>query len=245
MRTRFTGVLAFLLLTMVACAQTPKQAPKQPPRFFDKDGAPIHGLTPIWHQLQGFFGDHMPDKVRVVITQEHFSRFHTRTASVQITARHYETRRDDTVAHETAHLAAHRLSAGTSTWNQFRFIDEGLATILGKRAAGRKSAYKAEALSTAAVQRRKDNVRLKLVQEWQKYWGKRPPRGERAGVRRNRYAYPVGASFVYFVIDTYGERALFDLLKALGSTWNLNDALQKSLGKSAAEIEQEWLAYLG
>ena len=38
--------------------------------------------------------------------------------------------------------------------------------------------------------------------------------------------------------------ALFALLKALGSIWNLNDALQKSLGKSAAAMEAEWLAYL-
>lgn len=99
------------------------------------------------------------------------------------------------VAHESSHIGLHHFTAGASTLEQFRFFDEGLANIMGAIAADRLSAYKQQALNAGAAQHSKGNVSFAKVQKWSSYYG-RPGSG-------TKYAYDVGASFNFFVMDTY------------------------------------------
>ena len=68
--------------------------------------------------------------------------------------------------------------------------------------------YRKSALITAARKARKGGVSFAAAQKWSKYFGE-PPNADYD-------AYDVGASFIFFVEDTYGEKRLFSFFQATG-----------------------------
>lgn len=57
-------------------------------------------------------------------------------------------------------------------------------------------------------------------------------------------AYPQSLSIVSFLMDRYGLPTFMEFLKASGSEPGYRSALESAYGKSADELETEWLAYL-
>jgi hypothetical protein len=57
-------------------------------------------------------------------------------------------------------------------------------------------------------------------------------------------AYPQSLSLVSFLVDRYGFPTFIKFLKASGTEPGFRSAMQTAYGKSADELEQEWLAYL-
>ncbi|MBI1877607.1 MAG: hypothetical protein HYR94_05145 [Chloroflexi bacterium] len=57
-------------------------------------------------------------------------------------------------------------------------------------------------------------------------------------------AYPQSLSIVSFLVDRYGLLTFIDFLRASGTEPGFRSALQTAYGRSADQLEQEWLAYL-
>jgi hypothetical protein len=57
-------------------------------------------------------------------------------------------------------------------------------------------------------------------------------------------AYPQSLSIVSFLVDRYSLPAFIEFLKASGTEPGFRSALQTAYGKSADQLEAEWLAYL-
>ncbi len=208
--------------------------------FFDPAGKPLAQFEPIWRSLHEAFDEHAPKRIVVEFTESEFSRFDARRDRILIRLGYSPSQVMAKIAHESAHLAAHNLTNGYSTQNRFRFIDEGFASVFEGFVAGKANDFKQHALAVAAHQQRVGNVRLHLVQDWLRYWGDwRKGKGQ-----QTLYAYPVGASFVYFLIDQYGAESPFRLMKAIGETGNFDAATRISLQRSAQEIEAGWIGYL-
>jgi len=140
------------------------------------------------------------------------------------------------IAHETSHVCLNLLTNGASSKEQFRFLDEGFAEIISNRIAGNLEQYKTYALYIAALQLRKGNLSFAKAQKWSSYFG-----GPKAG---KRHAYEVGASFVFFVMDRFGEKKLKRLFIAIGSSHDFAAAAQSTLGKTVAALEADWRKYL-
>lgn len=180
----------------------------------------------------------MPPQVTVkFVNAGGVSRFESRYNSrIVIDRQGYRHQGKLVIAHETSHLCLNLLTNGANMQEQFRFLDEGFAEIISNRIAGNLKQYKTHALYTAAVQLHKNNLSFAKTQKWSKYFGA-PKDGK-------RYAYEVGASFVFFVMDRFGEKKLKNLFIAIGLSRNFAVAIQSTLGKTAAEVEANWKAYL-
>jgi hypothetical protein len=142
------------------------------------------------------------------------------------------------VAHESAHLCIYQVTRGASAMEPFRFFDEGYSDIVGETIAGNNMTnHKRSALAIASAQVKAGAVGFAKVQHWSSYAGNLPS-------QRNDYAYFVGSSFVYFVIDSFGEKKLFDFFRDVGETRDLDTSLRHVFGLGAAEVEQRWKDYV-
>jgi hypothetical protein len=227
-------------LFVLALGSSANAAAGSAQHYFDPAGNALVQYEPVWRALHDAFGEHAPPRIIVQVSGGQFSQFDTRHDRIYITAEYSESRAVAIVAHESAHLAAHNVTTGYSTQNQFRFIDEGYASVFANRVSGNEVAFKAWALEIAARQQRKDNVRLHLVQDWRTYWGSsRNGRGQ-----QTEYAYPVGASFIYYLTDIHGAEAPMRFMKAIADTGDLHAAARLSLEMDGNELEAGWITYL-
>jgi hypothetical protein len=142
------------------------------------------------------------------------------------------------IAHEASHLCLNLLTKRVSSnLAQFKFLDEGMAEIMAHRAVNDLEKYKVEqALPAGAQQLQKDNLSFVKVQKWSEYFGN--PRDGRW------YAYDVGASFDFFIIDKFGEKKLKELFVAIGLTRDFAAAIHNTLGITLATLEADWKVYL-
>jgi len=198
----------------------------------------------VWPHLVEFFGVEVPAKVTVVDEEAGASHFDPNRNIVYISKESLQGKGGAApisvcadVGHETAHLALARLTGGASYIDPFRFLDEGLATILQKEIDGTLPRYKRHALVLAARRLTAGSVRLPDLQAWSKYFG--DPK-----VKADFDAYEVGSAFVFFVQDTRGNDALRKLYVDLGRTRALATSLSSVLGRTYDETEQDWEAYL-
>ena len=144
----------------------------------------------------------------------------------------------EVVAHESAHLSMYQLTRGASATEPFRFFDEGYSDLVGKMIAGENMAdHKRSSLSIANRQLKEKGLSFEELQHWSAYAGNVPS-------EKNFYTYPVGSSFVYFVIDSFGENKLFDFFRDIGETGDLDTSLRNIFGLTAAEVEQRWKDYV-
>jgi len=241
MKIKGPACLGFVLALMVSFSAY-GETPDTTPHFFDPEGNALERFEPVWTALYKQYGQFTPDRILIRVTNANFSKFDVRSNTIMIKAAHYKQkwRAMEIVAHETVHLANHNLTNGHSLRNRFRFIDEGYASVFGKRLFGEDARYKQDVLVIAADQQRKDNVRLELVQDWKKYWG--DWREDRRTL--TNYAYPVGASFIYYLEDVYGEKEPLRFMSALGRTGNFNDASYLAFDVTGRQIEAGWITYM-
>jgi hypothetical protein len=228
----FASVLALLLGSVTVIRAAAETA-----HYYDLDGRPLPQYESIYPALQQYFGAAVPERIIVRGSQGSISRFDYLREMVLISEYHLLNQALGTVAHESCHLCLENFTKGASVREEFRFFDEGLAEIFQSIIENRTAEYKAEALAVAALQHRRDNVAFAKVQKWSDYFGN-------PQIKTNYYAYPVGASFNYFIIDTYGMDRLFDFFKEIGATGALEESSRHVFKKDQAALEAEWLAYL-
>ena len=110
------------------------------------------------------------------------------------------------IGHESCHLSMADFTNGASVKEKFRFFDEGFASIYEHMLANDSDDYKKTSLKIAVQQYLQGNVTFTKAQKWSEYFGD-PKKFV------HYYAYPVGSSFVYYVIDSYGMDSFLSFCK--------------------------------
>lgn len=227
----------FILLMVTILSITASPAFSESYHFFNLDNRPLPQYEFIYRELVKFFQDSVPEKITVVNTTGKASRFDYGKERVLISEYHLKNDPVGIVAHESCHLSMENYTKGASVKEEFRFLDEGFAEIFHSIINNKFEEYKNEALAVAAVQNRKSNLGLARVQRWSEYFGS-------PETKTNFHAYPVGASFVFFAIDTYGMERFFALLKDISGTNKLDESFQNVFQKGMPVMEKDWLDYL-
>jgi hypothetical protein len=199
-----------VLLAFAACAApavavvlsptTFGPAPALPGHFFDANGLSLASYELAWPVLVETFGSSLPARVTVDYEAKGTSQFDPGRNAVHIARDSIHSSSEGAVvAHETAHLGLANLTAGASTTEPFRFLDEGLATIIEKKVGGALDHYKSTTLALAAGRLANGSVKLDDLQRWSQYFG-----DPKVGADFN--AYDVGAAFVFSSRTTSGRR---------------------------------------
>jgi hypothetical protein len=226
--------LLMALPALASCTTAPQTTTTTAPSktgYFDASGPPLQDRNPILARLDAEFSGACPQKITVTENREHPSEFHPRSSTIELGTD--ADKNGMVLTHETTHLCMASLTRGASNTEPYRFYDEGFASIVG---GGKSPAYRKRALATAARKAAKGEVGFAKAQKWSTYFGD-PPHADYD-------AYDVGASFVFFVEDVYGEKRLFAFFRSTGSEKTLDAATRKAFGESADAVETQWLAYL-
>ena len=206
--------------------------------YFDERDQPLPEWDGVWSKLHTFFGSDTPPHITLRQFSGRGGRFNGPSHTIVISDAAAGNGLVQIVAHESAHLSLYQVTRGASAMEPFRFFDEGYSDIVSKTIAGENMTnHKRSALAIASAQVKARALDFAKVQHWSSYAGNRPSEG-------NDYAYPVGSSFVYFVIDSFGERKLFDFFRDVGETKDLDTSFQHVFGLGAAAVEQRWKDYV-
>jgi hypothetical protein len=76
------------------------------------------------------------------------------------------------------------------------------------------------------------------MQRWSVYFG------DASAGSANFDAYDVGAAFVYFLLDRFGEAKLLGLFADIAKTRTLAESARNVVARTADELDAEWQAYL-
>lgn len=206
--------------------------------YVDEQHQPLPEWDVVWSKLDAFFGSDTPPRITLRQFTGNGGRFDGRSQTILVSDTAPTKALVQIVAHESAHLCMYQVTRGASAMEPFRFFDEGYSDIVGKTIAGENMTnHKRFALATARAQVKARALDFATVQHWSSYGGNLPSQG-------NDYAYPVGSSFVYFVIDSFGEKKLFDFFRDVGETRDLDLSFQHVFGLGAAAVEQRWKDYV-
>ncbi len=232
-------VVYFLLLSLFMKSAITYSEERQW-HYFDVDNKPLPQYEFIYGKLKDYFKDNVPKKIVVKYitdTTEKTSRFDPINEIVLINE--YSVKYDliGVIAHESCHLCMENFTEKASVKEEFRFLDEGFADIFQSIITNKADDYKNESLAIAAVQYNRNNISFEKVKKWSTYFG--DPQ-----IKINFYAYPVGSSFDFFIIDTYGMERLITFFKDIGRTQDLGKSLKKIFNNDKQSIESEWLQYL-
>jgi stage V sporulation protein SpoVS len=207
--------------------------------FTDDQGNNLSQFEPAWKAIELFYKESTPLHIRVIERDfaDGTSKFNCHNETIFIHPQHFKKNAAGILAHEASHLALCRLTAQANILVPFRFIDEGFADIIEFDIVGKADRHKTSALRRAAEQYELGNVSFQKVQNWRAY-------SRDAMGRFTPYAYQVGSSFVYFLIDSYSKEKLRDFFVSLGRHRDLAPALTEVFGLSLQETEKRWLGYL-
>ena len=238
MRKYYSCIACLFLVLFLLPHALAQQASTATAHFIGDNGKQWFEYEAIWNKLRDFYGHAMPPQITIKFTDARgVSRFNPKKNWILINRQGYRKEGVRVIAHEASHLCLNLLTNSASTKEQFRFIDEGFAEIISRRIVGNLDQYKLDqALPTAALQLQKGNLCFAKVQKWSEYFG--IPYMDRG------YAYEVGASFDFFVIDQFGEEKLKELFIAIGSSQDFATAVHNTLNKSLNSLEADWKAYL-
>ena len=245
---RVTAVLVVLVsLALAACGGRAAPAPCQPcapsvpvaAHYVDADDNSLEKYDAIWSALQRFYRSESPANIRVRYRPSGPSMFDVPSSTVVISLSSLEkSSLRATIAHESSHLFLAALTEGASTLDELRFIDEGLASVLGYEIDGQLAPYQARAVRLAAGRMKEAPITFERVARWPTFFGS-------GGKNLDWGAYDVGASFVFYLRDEVGDARLVDLLRSLGRTRSLEASARQVLGRSLSELESGWHAYVG
>jgi hypothetical protein len=207
-------------------------------QYFDERDQPLPEWNSLWSKLEAVFGSNTPPR----ITMRRFSgdggRFDGPSHTIKISVAIERNDLVEVIAHESSHLSMYQLTRGASATEPFRFFDEGYSDLVGKMIAGENMAnHKRSSLAIANRELKANGLSFEELQHWSDYAGNLPS-------QKMDYAYPVGSSFVYFVIDSFGEKKLFDFFRDIGETRDLDASLRNVFGLTAVEVERRWKDYV-
>lgn len=212
-------------------------------RFYDSDGNSLEKYDDIWNKLYDFYGKYLPDKVTVKhACQGGLSTFEPDEKALTLDcSRHEDPKR---IAHESSHIALYYMTKGASYKELFRFLDEGLATVVAERIAGNSGKHKQKVLYKTCLEKNNGKATIDNLQSWSVYFGDWKDHLEDKDTEKNFDAYFTSASVIYHILDNYGEKTLKRFLADIGQTQDLKTSTLSVLGMDLTSFEKNWLAYL-
>lgn len=228
---------ATLVLILVGGIANPAEK-----HFVDPDGSHLREFEPHYPLLVRYFGESVPRKIMVHREARSGSIFDVENCAITLAASLQGRNLVSTGIHETAHVAMYRMTKGASLLDEFRFLDEGFVNIIQSIVDSRPELYRKRSMYIANRELDAGNVNFARVQNWTEYFGDWS--SGKDDIKRNPNAYPVGASFVFYLMDTFGEAKWRKVLIDIGSTRKLETSLVKIVGKNMATVENEWRKYV-
>lgn len=227
-----------------------------PRKFVDEEGNALEEFDFILARIAVWFPVSAPVRVRVLQVDTpgncHFDPF-TQPKSIFISKRWFEEPDPQmlfaAIAHETTHLALYNLTSaffatGASIYNQFRFLDEGVANLGGREIGG----FGLPDFSMVKEVNDAGGTALDLV----KNWLNEPPFIDAPGVfnpdlgsySRFKYAYDVGSSFILYLKSLGGWPRVRLFLRHLGFSKNLDQSLQAVYLLNEPGAERAWHSFI-
>lgn len=206
--------------------------------FVGKKGEPLAEYEYAYTALQDYFGQSVPKPITVERPDKQISQFDP--SNNHVLASRGSGPMECAVEHESSHLALFAVTKGASNQEEFRFFDEGFAKIFGETMCNRGARYKRYSQRVAQEFDAAGKISFAQVQKWSLFFGN----PQRDMQNTNWKAYDVGASFNYFMIDTYGFDTLKAFFIAVGERKDLTTAFQSVMNKDVATIEKEWKTYI-
>ena len=150
--------------------------------------------------------------------------------------------KNELLVHEMCHLALYNLTKQNSMKEEFRFFDEGFAEIMGRQIGepNELNEYKKQSIQKAKKELKNKGISFQKVQKWNKFFGD----FNNANAKLDWSAYDVGASFVFFILDTYSKDKLYDFFVSVSKTSNLAKSILEVFSKKESEFEVEWKNYI-
>ena len=99
------------------------------PHYKFKNSGFLYELEPAWQIVNDHLTGHAPNLIEIDLKPSRPSMFHLPNL-IAIAESDWKERRMAVIAHETAHLAIGAMTSGKSATGPFRFIDEGLASLI-------------------------------------------------------------------------------------------------------------------
>jgi hypothetical protein len=131
---------------------------------------------------------------------------------------------DKVAAHELSHILLHQAANDAAIP---RWFDEGIAMYM----ANQWSWNRTMTLLQAHIFNRVIPLR--------KLYGNFPRYGDPANL-----AYSQSMSVVRFMVSTYGEESIAELIQEMGRTQSFDEALMKTIGIDESQLELKWKDYL-
>jgi hypothetical protein len=224
--------------------------------YVDKDLNPLPEYASILNEISAQFGKATPEVVKLEIIETNGNSSFDPYLSPQtvfISRRWFSggdlKRLTAAIAHETTHLAIFNLTQngekhGASIFNEFRFIDEGMAELVGRRVGG-FGPPKWDKVKAA-------NQSGKIDFTQASNWRNEPPYQGAPG-RFNtalpsyfsyEFSYAVGASFISFLESIRGLDGVKEFLRSLGIHRELETSLKEVYGLSLSDTEIAWKAFI-
>jgi hypothetical protein len=229
--------VGYFLLFLIFMGSSMTYSEERQWHYFDIDHKPLTQYEFIYDKLKDYFKDSVPKNIIVKYTTGNTSQFDTINEAVLSNEFSAKNDLSGIIAHESCHLCMANFTKMASVREEFRFFDEGFADIFQSTITSKSDDFKNESLTIAALQNNRNNVNFEKVQKWSEYFGN-------PQIKTNFYAYPVGSSFDFFVIDTYGMDRLITLFKDIGKTQDLEKSLKNVFKNDKQSIESKWLQYL-
>lgn len=152
--------------------------------------------------------------------------------TVLINPRDKKFNHNTTLAHVTAHLCVFHLTRGGLRYENFRFIDEGIASVIGAQMNNTIASYRTMSMTFAKRKIARNLLTFEALQKWKTYFG--------SGTTFDYDAYYIGANFIFFVDETFGIEKRFDLLSSIEKTKNLEKSFQEIFSLSLIDLQQKW-----
>lgn len=228
------SILRYILLLLIfSCATSQKAIVIE-----TKTNTKTPSLRKHYIFVNQFFSGSCPSPIYFEVDRSNFGFSHFRGKYKKIfIAKNSLKNFDKTFTHELSHLCLFHTTSGRSTQEEFRFFDEGLASIIGQSFIGKDKSYRKNAFKVAYQMLSQKKISFKKMQKWSIFFGQ-PPK------TFNFKSYQVGATFIYYILEIYHQKTLFHFFKSIKKHNSLEAAIKDIFSMTIEDFEQSWFSYI-
>lgn len=225
--------IAVLAVLLAGCAstETPTSA-----HYIDVTETKLSQYNSIWQLVNDKLRGSCPETITVKYPDMPASLFLPMENSVLINPRDRKFNHDTTLAHVTAHLCVFHLTHGGMRFEPFRFIDEGMASVIGAQANNTIAAYRTMSMVLAKRKIAKKQLTFDAITKWRTFFG--------TGNAIDYDAYYIGANFIFFIDESFGVDKRFELLASIEKTKSLEKSIAEVYEMPLADMENKWREYV-
>lgn len=197
--------------------------------YIDRYGNSLVNFDRIWHFLSKFYKREVPTFFLI----EHIDGMYSYSGDnniIWISNLHYNNKPIFTITHESSHICLSKMTDGKSNYNNFRFIDEGLAEYFGYKIEKTLNKKICEAIITSKNKSAKGTLSIDRLSDWEKFFGQ----------KKNKKSYDISLTLIYFLIEEFGYERMRNFLLFFKDTNDLSSSFETHFELSTKCIEKFW-----